>query len=92
MFHISYSHRRAGGKEKIMEIILQVIQSVGFPIACCVFLGYFIKKQSDEYREDVKDITEKYNEAIKDFRKALERNTIVLSAIDKKLEKGEEHD
>lgn len=74
-----------------MEIILQVIQSVGFPIACCVFLGYFIKKQSDEYREDVKDITEKYNEAIKDFRKALERNTIVLSAIDKKLEKGEEH-
>lgn len=75
-----------------MEIILQVIQSVGFPIACCVFLGYFIKKQSDEYREDVKDITEKYNEAIKDFRKALERNTIVLSAIDKKLEKGEEHD
>lgn len=75
-----------------MEIILQVIQSVGFPIACCVFLGYFIKKQSDEYREDVKDITEKYNEAIKDFRKALERNTIVLSAIDKKLEKGDEHD
>ena len=75
-----------------MEIILQVIQSVGFPIACCVFLGYFIKKQSDEYREDVKDITEKYNEAIKDFRKALERNTIVLSAIDKKLEKGGEHD
>ena len=75
-----------------MEIILQVIESVGFPIACCVFLGYFIKKQSDEYREDVKDITEKYNEAIKDFRKALERNTIVLSAIDKKLEKGEEHD
>ena len=75
-----------------MEIILQVIQSVGFPIACCIFLGYFIKKQSDEYREDVKDITEKYNEAIKDFRKALERNTIVLSAIDKKLEKGEEHD
>lgn len=75
-----------------MEIILQVIQSVGFPIACCVFLGYFIKKQSDEYREDVKDITEKYNEAIKDFRKALERNTIVLSAIDKKLENGEEHD
>ena len=74
-----------------MEIILQVIQSVGFPIACCIFLGYFIKKQSDEYREDVKDITEKYNEAIKDFRKALERNTIVLSAIDKKLEKGEEH-
>lgn len=74
-----------------MEIILQVIQSVGFPIACCVFLGYFIKKQSDEYREDVKDITEKYNEAIKDFRKALERNTIVLSAIDKKLENGEEH-
>lgn len=69
-----------------MEIILQVIQTVGFPIACCVFLGYFIKKQSDEYREDVKKITEDYNEAIKEFRKTIDKNTLVLTGIEKKLE------
>ena len=69
-----------------VEIILQVIQTVGFPIACCVFLGYFIKKQSDEYREDVKKITEDYNEAIKEFRKTIDKNTLVLTGIEKKLE------
>lgn len=73
-----------------MDVILQVIQSVGFPIACCVFLGYFIKKQSDEYRADVKDITEKYNEAIKEFRKAIEKNTMILTSIESKLERGAE--
>ena len=69
-----------------VEIILQVIQTVGFPIACCVFLGYFIKKQSDEYREDVKKITEDYNEALKEFRKTIDKNTLVLTGIEKKLE------
>ena len=80
-----------------MESILQVIQTVGFPIACCVFLGYFIKKQSDdykesvkklsdEYREDVKKITDDYNESIKEFRKTIEKNTLVLTGIGNKLE------
>ena len=84
-----------------MDGVLQVIQSLGFPIACCVFLGFFIKKQSDEYREDVKqqsdiyrqdvnNITAQYNDSIKEFRKAIEKNTMILTAIESKLERGAE--
>ena len=70
--------------------ILNVIQSVGFPIACCVFLGYFIKTQNAQYREDVKEITEKYEKAVKEFSKSLDSNTQVLTRIEAKL--GPEND
>ena len=65
--------------------ILNVIQSVGFPIACCVFLGYFIKTQNAQYREDVKEITEKYENAVREFSKSLDSNTQVLTRIEAKL-------
>lgn len=70
--------------------ILNVIQSVGFPIACCVFLGYFIKTQNAQYREDVKEITEKYENAVREFSKSLDSNTQVLTRIEAKL--GPEND
>ena len=70
--------------------VLNVIQSVGFPIACCVFLGYFIKTQNAQYREDVKEITEKYEKAVREFSKSLDSNTQVLTRIEAKL--GPEND
>lgn len=68
-----------------MEVVLQIIQTVGFPIACCVFLGFFIKKQNDEYREDVKAITDKYEVSIDKFSKAIDRNTRILTALEAKI-------
>lgn len=70
-----------------MDNVVTLIQNIGFPIACVLFLGFYIKKITDEYREDIKEISSKYDEAIKDFRKTLERNTLVLTGIEKRLEK-----
>lgn len=68
-----------------MEVFLNIIQTVGFPIACCVFLGYFIKTQNTQYREDVKSITDKYEQAVKEFSKSLDSNTQVLTRLEAKL-------
>ena len=68
-----------------MEIVLQIVQTVGFPIACCLFLGYYIKQQNSEYREDVKNITEKYEKAIEKFSKSIDKNTQVLTSLESKL-------
>lgn len=73
-----------------MDVILQVIQTVGFPIACCVFLGYYIKRQNETYREDVKEITDKYERAIEKFAKSIDKNTQILNALEIRLtERGE---
>ena len=74
-----------------MDIALQIIQSVGFPIACCLFLGYYIKRQNEYYREDVKTITEKYEKAIDKFSRSIDKNTLILTAIETRL-KGKEPD
>lgn len=73
-----------------MDLILQIIQSVGFPIACCIFLGYYIKTQNNEYREDVKELTDKYERAIDKFSKSIDKNTQILTALDAKLGSKEE--
>lgn len=70
-----------------MDIVLQIIQTIGFPIAACLFLGLFIKKQNDEYREDVKTITEKYDTAIEKFSNSIDKNTKVLTSLEAKLTK-----
>lgn len=75
-----------------MDVVLQIIQTVGFPIACCLFLGLFVKKQSDEYRADVKSITEKYECAIEKFSCSMDKNTRILTSLEAKLgvKEGEE--
>lgn len=75
-----------------MDIVLQIIQTVGFPIACCVFMGYFIRKQNDEYREDVKTITEKYENAINRFGDCIDKNTLVLTSLEAKLSTKEKEE
>lgn len=73
-----------------MDLMLQIIQTVGFPIACCVFMGYYIKTQNNEYREDVKALTDKYERAIDKFSKSIDKNTQILTALDAKLGSREE--
>ena len=82
-----------------MDAIVSIISSVGFPIAMCLVLLWYINKKDEQY---VKQLTEMENEldSVKmDTTKALvevntslmnntrviERNTEVLDNISKKL-------
>lgn len=53
-----------------MDVIMQAISTVGFPIAMCVYLIYTGKKRD-----------EKYTQCIEDLRKTVENNTIVIQTI-----------
>lgn len=53
-----------------MDVIIQAISTVGFPIAMCIYLIYSGKKRD-----------EKYTQCIEDLRKTVENNTIVISTI-----------
>jgi hypothetical protein len=68
-----------------MDVFLEVIKTVGFPIACCIFLGWYLKTQTDQYRADVQAITEKYEKAIDKFSKSIDKNTLVLTSLENKL-------
>lgn len=53
-----------------MDVIMQAISTVGFPIAMCIYLIYSGKKRD-----------EKYTQCIEDLRKTVENNTIVIQTI-----------
>ena len=64
-----------------MEAIANIIQQMGFPIACCVFLGFFVKQLNDQYREDVKALSEKHEA---NTRQISERYEKALSDVTEK--------
>lgn len=68
-----------------MDVVINIIQTMGFPIAACVFLGYYIKTQNAQYREDVKNLTDKYEAAIDKFSKSIDKNTDVLTRLEARL-------
>ena len=56
-----------------------LISSVGFPIAMCIGLLYYLMKQSDIRKEETAQ-----------FTKALNDNTLVLQRLADKLDVGSE--
>ena len=70
------------------KLILELIASLGFPIAACLILGWFIwriyKKSEDregELRKEIKENQEINKEAIKTLSKYAERLGIIETDI-----------
>ena len=55
----------------MMNEILSAIGTLGFPTAACLMLGYFVKYQCDNYREDIEQMTNVINKNNKILTKIL---------------------
>lgn len=53
-----------------MQDVVSIISTVGFPIAMCVILMWYVK-----------DLTDKHQQETKDFTKALNDNTSVIRKL-----------
>lgn len=62
-----------------LSSIVSVIGSLGFPIAACVAMFYYMTKITEAHKEEVAKITE-----------ALNNNTIALTRLESKI--GVSHD
>lgn len=61
-----------------MEVVIDAVSKLGFPIACCVVLGWYLKVLIDQFREDVKLLTEKYDKAVEKFSRTIDKNTVSI--------------
>ena len=57
-----------------MDSIIDVIQKLGFPIACVIALFWQNNKMSEQHKEELKQITD-----------ALNNNTIALTKLEEKI-------
>ena len=69
-----------------MDVWVQIISSLGFPIMAAIACGWFIKYQMDQYKQDLKDIRTEHKEEIKDLQEVITQNTIVLQKLCDRLD------
>lgn len=69
--------------------ITQLITAVGFPIAACFLMGYYIKTQTDNYRADVSQLQTQHREEMLKVTEAVNNNTLALTKLaDALVERG----
>jgi len=67
-----------------MEIV-QIIQTVGFPIAACVAMGVYVKYITDKNDAKIENLEKTHGEALEKITKALNNNTIALTKLAERL-------
>lgn len=65
--------------------ILQAVSTVGFPIVCCLAMGWYVKDQTEKNREQIETINEKHKAEIDKVTEALNNNTIALTKLCDKI-------
>lgn len=65
--------------------IITLIQSVGFPIAMCGVMAWYVKYTEDRHREDRNGQNERHAKEMNEVSTALDNNTAALHAIEKAL-------
>lgn len=68
-----------------VQSILQAVTTVGFPIVCCLGLGWYVKYMTDRNREDINKITEMHRTEMSEMSVAINNNTMALQKLCDKL-------
>ena len=72
----------------MVETIIQIVQSVGFPIAMCVAMGGYVKYTEDKSREERLDLQAQHAEEMDSIKAALNNNTLALQKLVDEFNKG----
>lgn len=56
-----------------MNEVIQIISSLGFPIAACVFICWYVYKQNEDYRADIKELQAQHRDEIDKITKAFNK-------------------
>lgn len=67
--------------------IVQLISSLGFPVAACIGMAWYVKYQTDANKKELKEIREMYSKRVEDATKALHENTLALQKLADELER-----
>lgn len=56
-----------------MQDMVTIISSLGFPIAMCIFVCWYVMKQNENYRQDIKELQIAHREEIERLTKAINK-------------------
>lgn len=74
-----------------MDAWVQLISTLGFPIVACICMALYVREQTKNNREDVKELNSQHSKEMETFKdeikEALNNNTIALTKLCEKLDK-----
>lgn len=60
---------------------IQIVSTLGFPIACCIAMGLYVKYQTDNNRADIRYMNEQHEKEMADVTQAINNNTIAINHL-----------
>lgn len=74
-----------------MDNYVQIISTLGFPIVACISMAIYVKEQTKNNREDVKELNAQHSKEMNAFKdeikEALNNNTIALTKLCERLDR-----
>ena len=70
-----------------IQAVLTAISTVGFPIACCVGMGWYVKYITDKNREDLTTLNTQHKEEMGAVTTAINNNTLALQKLTDRMDK-----
>lgn len=64
-----------------VNVILQAVGTLGFPIICAVAMAWYVKYITDRNREDIDKLNEQHQQEMKEVTVALNNNTLALQKL-----------
>ena len=61
--------------------VVNIISTLGFPIAACVAMGYYVKYIIDKNREDLRKTWDTHEEEIDKLQEAINNNTLAIQKL-----------
>ena len=60
---------------------INLIQTIGFPIACVIGMAWYLKYLTDQHRDDRNAADNRHREEIAEITKALNNNTTAITKL-----------
>lgn len=68
-----------------LNTVVTLIQGVGFPIAMCLIMGWYVKYITDRNREELANERDTHKQEMNEITTAINNNTLVLEKLLNKL-------
>lgn len=72
--------------------VIQIVSTVGFPIAMCLILAWYIKTRDDTHTEQISQLNTEHKEEMNKMTEALNNNTLTIQKLVDLLSGGHSND
>ena len=70
--------------------ITQLITTVGFPIAMCCVMCWFVYDSNNKHRTDINSLNEQHKQEMYNLKEAINNNTIAITKLCERIESENE--